>query len=118
MPVAPVMSAMGRIELDTEVVNLEKELGRVVSRMIQLAAIKETVHRDPEIHGGRPVFRGTRLPVDITLERLDAGESFAVLQEDYPYLTCEKIERARAYLAIFPQHSPPPPHRSSPTAGI
>ncbi|WP_280292234.1 DUF433 domain-containing protein [Pseudomonas sp. BN417] len=112
------LAGMGRIELDSVVVNLEKELVRVVSRMIQLTAIKETVHCDSEIQGGRPVFCGTRLPVDITLGRLDAGESFAVLQEDYPYLTLEKIERARAYLAIFPQHSPPLPHRSSPTAGI
>ncbi|MDT4830926.1 hypothetical protein FQZ97_644090 [compost metagenome] len=83
------------------VVDLTEALTYVLGRMQQLAAIQAAVHADPEIQGGQAVFRGTRLPVAIALTRLDAGESFESLHDDYAYLTREKLELARQYLAIF-----------------
>ncbi|WP_420800950.1 DUF433 domain-containing protein [Pseudomonas cavernicola] len=75
------------------------------------------VHVDPEIQGGHAVFRGTRLPVTIALGRLDAGESFESLHEDYPYLTLEKLKLARLYLDIFPA-APPPLNRLNQATGV
>jgi len=92
---------MCRVEVGPLIVHLEQDLQMVVSRMRQLAVITATVHSDPGILGGRPVFKGTRLPVDVALGRLDGGEPFDVVWEDYPYLTHEKIELARAYQLIF-----------------
>ncbi|MYE01448.1 MAG: DUF433 domain-containing protein [Alphaproteobacteria bacterium] len=35
------------------------------------------IDRDPEILGGTPVFAGTRVPVRILMENLEAGDSIA-----------------------------------------
>ena len=40
---------------------------------------------DPEILGGTPVFTGTRVPVRIIFEHLEAGDSLEVFLEDCPY---------------------------------
>ena len=39
---------------------------------------------DPEIMMGKPVIAGTRIPVELILEKLAAGESFEQLLEAYP----------------------------------
>lgn len=39
---------------------------------------------DPEIHGGTPVFVGTRVPVRILFEHLEAGDSLDVFLDDFP----------------------------------
>ena len=46
---------------------------------------------DPEIVGGKPVIRGTRLAVEFILELLAAGQSESDLVENYPGLTREDI---------------------------
>lgn len=57
------------------------------------------VTTDPDVCSGRPCFAGHRLPIAMVLGRLGAGESLAVLQRDYPWLTAEHIAAARAYAA-------------------
>jgi site-specific recombinase XerD/uncharacterized protein (DUF433 family) len=54
---------------------------------------------DPAIQGGAPTFRGTRLLVDHISSLLDQGVSLAELQEDYPRLTAEMVDAARAHAA-------------------
>ena len=44
---------------------------------------------DPEILGGTPVFIGTRVPVRIIFEHLEAGDSLAVFLEDFPSVSRE-----------------------------
>ena len=39
---------------------------------------------DPEIMGGTPVFAGTRVPVRILFEHLEAGDPLEVFLEDFP----------------------------------
>ena len=39
---------------------------------------------DPEILGGTPIFIGTRVPVRIIFEHLEAGDSLEVFLEDFP----------------------------------
>ena len=39
---------------------------------------------DLEIMGGTPVFVGTRVPVRILFEHLEAGDSLEVFLEDFP----------------------------------
>ena len=39
---------------------------------------------DPEILGGTPVFIGTRVPVRIIFEHLEAGDSLEVFLQDFP----------------------------------
>jgi len=60
------------------------------------------VHSDPEIMGGTPVFVGTRVPVRILFEHLEAGDPLAVFLEDFPSvsrdLAVQVLEDARAAL--------------------
>ena len=44
------------------------------------------VVRDPEILGGRPVFRGTRVPVEVLFENLEDGLTIDEIVESYPSL--------------------------------
>jgi uncharacterized protein (DUF433 family) len=54
---------------------------------------------DPEILGGKPVIAGTRISVQLILEKLGDGWSIQDLLEDYPQLTREQIIAAIAYAA-------------------
>jgi uncharacterized protein (DUF433 family) len=45
---------------------------------------------DPEILGGTPVFRGTRVPVDALLNNLEAGVSMDEFLENFPSVTREQ----------------------------
>ncbi|GAB3944865.1 DUF433 domain-containing protein [Spirosoma harenae] len=42
---------------------------------------------DPTSMFGKPVIRGTRIPVDLILEKLGNGETIPQLLEDYPRAT-------------------------------
>ncbi|MEP6620800.1 MAG: DUF433 domain-containing protein [bacterium] len=53
------------------------------------------VHADPDIAGGKPVIRGTRLAVDFVLALLAEGWTREQLRENYPQLTDD------ALLAVF-----------------
>jgi uncharacterized protein (DUF433 family) len=52
------------------------------------------VHRDPDILGGTPVFVGTRVPVRILFEYLEAGDSLEVFLEQFPSVTREQAVAA------------------------
>lgn len=60
------------------------------------------VHSDPEIMGGTPVFVGTRVPVRILFEHLEAGDPLEVFLEDFPTvsrdLAVQVLEDAKAAL--------------------
>ena len=57
---------------------------------------------DPEILGGTPVFKGTRVPVRILFEHLQAGDSLDIFLEDFPSvsrdLAIQVLEDARTAL--------------------
>jgi uncharacterized protein (DUF433 family) len=54
---------------------------------------------DPDILGGKPVIAGTRISVQLILEKMRDGWTINDLLDDYPYLTREKIVAALAYAA-------------------
>ena len=45
---------------------------------------KTVIVSDPEIMGGTPVFRGTRVPVQTLLDYLEAGDSLAEFLKGFP----------------------------------
>jgi uncharacterized protein (DUF433 family) len=51
-------------------------------------------HRDMEILGGQPVFVGTRVPVRILFEYLEAGDSLGVFLDDFPSVSREQAVAA------------------------
>jgi len=48
---------------------------------------QDVINRDPDILGGTPVFTGTRVPIRILFEHLEAGDSLDVFLDDFPSVT-------------------------------
>ena len=59
--------------------------------------IEERIVRGPGILGGKPMVRGTRIPVSLILNYLDHGRTLEDLIDDYPVLTRDDVEAAVAY---------------------
>ena len=47
------------------------------------------IDRNPEILGGTPVFAGTRVPVRVLLEHLEAGDRLDDFLDDFPFVSRE-----------------------------
>lgn len=54
---------------------------------------------DPGICNGRPVVRGTRIPVQTAVEFLAAGDSIEDVIEEYPTLSREAVQACLARAA-------------------
>ena len=54
---------------------------------------------NPKIMVGKPVIRGTRIPVELVLKMLSQGVSIEEILEEYPHLTREDIQACLAYAA-------------------
>ena len=48
------------------------------------------IYQSPDILGGTPVFRGTRAPICILFEHLEAGDALDVFLTDFPSVTHEQ----------------------------
>ena len=48
------------------------------------------VHSDPEISGGTPVFRGTRVPVQSLFDYLEGGETLDYFLDQFPSVSKEQ----------------------------
>lgn len=59
---------------------------------------RRVVTRDPEVHGGDPVFAGTRVPVQILLDYLEGGEGLDLFLDQYPTVSREQAEMAVAIM--------------------
>jgi uncharacterized protein (DUF433 family) len=57
----------------------------------------ERIVQIPGILGGKPVIKGTRIPVDLILERLTVDLDVKTLFEDYPELTEADIKACIAF---------------------
>ena len=54
------------------------------------AVVKQVIELDPEILGGTPVFRGTRVPVQTLFDYLEAGDPLDEFLDDFPTVTREQ----------------------------
>ena len=52
---------------------------------------------NPDIMGGKPVIRGTRVPVELVLRKLGAGMSIEAILADHPRLTHEDVRAVAFY---------------------
>ncbi|WP_297070299.1 DUF433 domain-containing protein [Thermococcus sp.] len=63
--------------------------------------IDDRIEINPKKMGGKPVIRGTRIPVYFVLELLANGWSFEDILENYPQLTREDILAAIRYASMI-----------------
>jgi uncharacterized protein (DUF433 family) len=80
---------------------------RLESQLKQLARIEEIVVSDPEIMRGTPVFKGTRIPVDLVADMRAQGATAEEILEGYPTLNKEMIGVAPLYMRAFPRRGRP-----------
>ncbi len=80
---------------------------RIESHLKQLARIEGMVVSDPEIMRGTPVFKGTRIPVDLVADMLAQGATAEEILEGYSTLNKEKIAMAPLYMRAFPKRGRP-----------
>ena len=64
----------------------------------------DRIEINPNVMLGKPVIRGTRIPVELILRKLSEGATEAELLDAYPRLTVEDIRAALAYAADTVAH--------------
>jgi len=82
-----------RRELDQELKKLKRAANVVIS--------------DPEIMRGTPVYRGTRIPVELVADMLNQGAKPEEILEGYPALDRERVDLAPLYVQAFPRRGRP-----------
>lgn len=60
---------------------------------------EDRIVRDPEICGGEPVFRGTRVTLRTVLASLAAGDTIEEILADFPSLKIDDVRAAIAFAA-------------------
>jgi uncharacterized protein (DUF433 family) len=60
---------------------------------------KDYISSDPKILFGKPAIRGTRIAVDLILEKLSYGESIEQIMDSYPHLKKESIFACLSFAA-------------------
>ncbi len=102
-------------------IDLREPRRELATSLRELRRARQLVISDPDIMGGDPVFRGTRVPVHLIAALAAQGETEADMLKGYPRLTGEMIRRAALYAAAYPMrgrpriqpwHERPPAHRS------
>ena len=82
-----------RLELDADLKKLE--------RAAEMAVF------DPEVMHGTPVYRGTRIPIELIADMVRHGAKIDEILEGYPALDREKVELASLYVQAFPRRGRP-----------
>jgi uncharacterized protein (DUF433 family) len=65
------------------------------------AMAHDRIEINRDIMGGKPVIRGTRVPVELVLRKLGAGFDAAAIVADHPRLTLDDIRAAQAFAADY-----------------
>lgn len=70
-----------------------------------MVSTSRIVHSDPDILGGTPVFIGTRVPIKILLDYLEAGDSLNEFLDHFPSVTRQQaiaaLELAKEMLTAY-----------------
>ena len=88
-------------------IDLREPRRELAAALRELRRAKRLVVSDPEILGGDPVFRDTRVPVHMIAELIAQGSTPAELRESYPRLTAEMIRLAPIYAIAYPLRGRP-----------
>lgn len=109
----------GTVSLEGGLIKIDVREPRreLAAALRELRRARQLVITDPDILGGDPVFRGTRVPVHAIASQLVDGEPEADLRKSYPRLTTEMLRLAPLYAAAYPARGRPraqPWHREAP----
>lgn len=66
---------------------------------MNIARLLKRIICDPSVMLGKPVVKGTRMPVDLIVEKIAAGETIQQILDDYPFLKEDDVRAALYYSA-------------------
>ena len=92
------------------IVDLRQVIEMVNNGLKRLRAAERMVVSDPDIRGGEPVIRGTRIPVYQIADMMAGETTEEEILEGYPTLGHEKIELAQLYAQAHPRRGRPTLH--------
>jgi len=67
--------------------------------------MKNVVEINPKVCGGKPVIRGTRIPLTVIIDQLVEAGSIKGLLERYPELSVEQVAGALQYCHSVIEHT-------------
>jgi uncharacterized protein (DUF433 family) len=70
-------------------------------KIAEVPMAHERIEINPQIMGGKPVIRATRIPVETVLRKLGAGMTVDAIIADHPRLTRDDILAAQAFAADY-----------------
>lgn len=88
-------------------VDLQEPRRDLAASLRELRRARSLAVTDPEILGGDPVFRGTRVPVHLIAALLEQGSTEADILKAYPRLTAEMVRLAPLYAHAYPARGRP-----------
>jgi uncharacterized protein (DUF433 family) len=83
---------------------VEEAVGRA-RRYVELR--ERLIEVDPDVRGGAPVIKGTRVPVRGLARQIEGGETRAVLREEFSYMPEEAFELAPLWARANPRQGRP-----------
>jgi uncharacterized protein (DUF433 family) len=95
------------VRIDSVLVEPQTVWQSIKQRFADAAAAQFAIVSDPEIRGGEPVLRGTRIPVHMLASLVDQGASTEELLEDYPSLNERSLQLGLLYAAAHPRSGRP-----------
>jgi len=67
--------------------------------------LRERIELDPRVCNGKPVIKGTRIPITVILEQLAEGKTWESILSGYPELTRDDIHAALHYARASIDHT-------------
>ena len=83
-------------------VDLQQPRRDLAASLRELRRARSLVVTDPDILGGDPVFRGTRVPVHSIAAMLEQGSTEADILKGYPRLTAQMVRLAPVFAQAYP----------------
>ncbi len=93
---------------DALVVRWSSDLTEMVQAAESYARLRDQwIEADPNVKGGEPVIRGTRIGVRAVAQRIEHGDTVETLTEDYPRIPAEAFLTAYTYARAHPRRGRP-----------
>ena len=104
---SPKIDAVSLSEGYAVMIRIKHARQEVEQQLSRLREAQKMTTSDPEILRGTPVYRGTRIPVELVAEMLVDGSTVEEILEGYPALNRERVGLAPLYVHAFPRRGRP-----------
>lgn len=104
----PLGSIDWALHFDYFTVDLGTLVEAAAERSRRALDARRLIVEDPDVLGGRPTFRGTRIAIDVAVGAPTTGGAWDRLCLSYPMLTPDHVDAANVYSVIRPRRGRPP----------